>query len=331
MEKCTIYDIAKLANVSVSTVSRVVNNYPHVKKATRDRVLEAMKANNYVPDENARGLVTHTSKMVGILISDMRTTHHTDAIFHMERDLSRRGYLCVISNTGVEPREMALAMKQLSQRNVDAAILIGSIYQTEEVRESIAQYLPTTPVMMLNGCLDGPNIYGLVADEENGINNCVRLLANKGRKNLAFVVDRYTPSNRLKIQGYRKGMERFCGGAEPIVVKADEETQGAYGATVRLFDDHPEVDGIIYAEDLLAVAGIRAMTDLRLSVPENVSVIGVNNSQYAVNCIPTLTSLDNMLVDMSKRLIRNLVFVMRDREVEHRIMMRTQIEERKST
>lgn len=331
MEKCTIYDIAKQADVSISTVSRVLNHYPHVKKATRDRVLEVLKRSNYVPDEAARGLATHTSKMVGILISDMRTTHHTDAIFHLERDLAHRGYLCIILNTGVEPAEMANALKLLSQRNVDAAILIGSIYQEEAVREAIAQYLPTTPVMMLNGWLEGENIYGLIADEENGIYSCVRLLAEKGRKNLAFVVDRYTPSNRLKIQGFLKGMEKFCGGAESVIVKADEETQGAYGATLRLFDEHPEVDGIIYAEDLLALAGLRALADLKLSVPENVSVIGVNNSQYAVNSIPTLTSLDNMLCDMSKRLIRNLIFVMRDRQVEHRILMSTKVEERKSS
>ena len=331
MEKSTIYDVAKLANVSVSTVSRVINNYPHVKKATRDRVLEALKACDFVPDETARGLASHTSKMIGILISDIRTTHHTDAIFYLERDLTRRGYVCIILNTGIGPKEMAEALRMLSQRNIDAAIMIGSIYQTEVVRQAIAQYLPTMPVMMLNGYLEAPNIYGLIADEEKGIFECVKLLAKKGRRNLAFVVDRYTPSNRLKIQGYKSGMEKYCGGVEPVVCATDDSTQGAYGATMRLFDDHPEVDGIIYAEDLLAVVGLRALADMRLSVPEHVAVVGVNNSQYAVNSIPTLTSLDNMLPDMSKRLIRNLVFVMRDREVEHRILMGTRGEERMST
>ena len=73
MEKSTVYDVAKLANVSVSTVSRVIKHYPHVKKATRDRVPEALKACNFVPDETARGLASHTSKMI-VVISDNRTT-----------------------------------------------------------------------------------------------------------------------------------------------------------------------------------------------------------------------------------------------------------------
>jgi len=331
MQKYTIYDVAKIAEVSASTVSRVINNHPYVKKATRERVLAVLQECNYVPDEAARSLVTQTSKMIGLLISDIRTTHHTDAVFYLERELTKRDYCCIILNTGSDEHEQVKHIKLLNQRNVDAAILIGSIYQTEAIRQAIMHYLPTTPVMMLNGYLDAPNIYGLVVDERYGVYSCVRMLARGNRRNLAFVVDKITPSNESKIQGFIEGMGKYCGGAKPVVVKAEEETQGAYGATIRLLDDYPEVDGIIYAEDLLALAGIRALADMHLTVPDMIAVVGINNSQYAVNSIPTLTSLDNMLYDMSKALIRNLIFVQRKREVEHRIMLPTKIVERGST
>lgn len=331
MQKYTIYDIAKLADVSASTVSRVVNNHPYVKKATRERVLEVLKECNYVPDEAARSLVTQTSKMIGLLISDIRTTHHTDAVFYLERELTKRDYCCIILNTGDKAREQVNYIKVLSQRNVDAAILIGSVYQTEVIKNAILQYLPTTPVMMLNGFLDAPNIYGLLADERSGVFNSVRMLAKKGRRNLGFVVDKYTPSNEQKIRGYIEGMEKYCGGAKCVIMKAEEETEGAYGATIRLLDDYPEIDGIIYAEDLLAIVGLRALVDMRLSVPDAIAVVGVNNSRYAATSIPALTSLDNMLYDMSRTLIRNLVFIQREREVEHQIMLPTKIIEREST
>lgn len=331
MQKCTIYDIAQKANVSASTVSRVINNFPYVKKATRDRVLEVLRECNYVPDEAARSLVTQASKMVGFLLADIRTTHHTDAVFYLERELTKRDYCCIIFNTGSEECEMTKYIRLLSQRNVDAAILIGSIYQTEAVKQAILQYLPTTPVMFLNGYLEAPNIYGLIVDEENGVYNCVKMLAQKGRKCQAFIVDKYTPSNLLKIKGFKSGMERYCGGSRLVVLKCDDENYDAYAATVKLLDEYPEADGIIYSEDLLAVAGIRALTDMKLTIPDSVAVVGINNSQYAVNSIPALTSLDNMLYDMSKMLIRNLIFVQKNREVAKRITIPTKIVEREST
>ena len=83
MDEVTIYDIARMANVSPSTVSRVVNNYPHVKKTTRARVQKLLEEYHYVPNETARGLVNQSSKMIGILISDIRTTHHTDGVYYI--------------------------------------------------------------------------------------------------------------------------------------------------------------------------------------------------------------------------------------------------------
>lgn len=331
MQKYTIYDIAKLADVSISTVSRVLNNHPYVRKATREKVLEVLKKCNYIPDEAARSLVTQTSKMIGFLIADIRTTHHTDAIFYLERELAKRKYCCIILNTGIDVQDQVEYIKVLSQRNVDAAILIGSIYQSEEVQQAILQYLPTTPVMMLNGYLEGPNIYCLIADEDNGVYNGVRLMAQKGRKNLAFVVDHLTPSNESKIHGYTAGMEKYCGGTKPVIEMIGEKDNGAYGGTIRILNEYPEVDGILYAEDLLAISGIRALADMHIRVPDSVMVMGVNNSTYAKNSIPTLTSLDNMLYDMSKTLIRNLVFIQRKREVGHKIVLPTRVIEREST
>ena len=91
MQEVTIYDIAKMAGVSPSTVSRIINNYPHVKKATRARVQKLLQEYHYIPNEAARGLVTQASRIIGILISDIRTTHHTDGVYYIEREFVRQG------------------------------------------------------------------------------------------------------------------------------------------------------------------------------------------------------------------------------------------------
>lgn len=327
----TIYDIAKIAGVSASTVSRVINDFPNVKKSTRARVLKVLAENHYVPNETARGLVTQSSRMIGILISDIRTTHHTDGIYYIERELSSQGYSCLIYNTGGAEREQANYIRLLSQRKVAALVLMGSIYQTAAIREAVQAYLPNIPVIICNGYLDAPNIYGLIADDQNGVCSCVRLLAEKNRKNLAFIVDHYTPSNRLKQNGFEIGVAQFCGRRAPVVIESGTSLESVYAATKRLMEEHPETDGIIYAEDLLAVIGLSALAEMGIAVPERVAVIGINNSQYAKISIPSLTSLDTMLYDLSLTAARHLLSLLQGKHVNKRMMIYSEIVERKST
>lgn len=137
--------------------------------------------------------MTQSSKLIGILISDLRLTHHADGVFYVEQELAEHGYLCLILNTGVEEASMAKHIQLLSQRKVDAAVFMGSIYQTETVKQAITTYMSQTPVILCNGYLDLPNVYGVIADERFGVANCVELLIRKGKKHLAFLMDRATP------------------------------------------------------------------------------------------------------------------------------------------
>lgn len=330
-QKVTIYDIAKYANVSPSTVSRVVNNQPNVSAATRTRITKLLKEYNFVPNETARSLVTQSSRMVGVLISDIRTTHHTDGIFYLQRELSKHGYSCLIYNTGAGDEEQLHYVKVLQQRKVDAAVLMGSIYQTESMKRALKKYLPNVPVFICNGYLDLPNVYGIIADERGGISNCVELLAGKGRTDLAFIVNHYTPSNLLKREGFEEGMARFCGGKAPIIIESGTGLPGIYQATQSLMRKHPETRGIIFSEDLLAVIGIRALKEMGLRVPEDVAVIGVNNSVYAEICTPTLSSLDNMLYDLSLTMAKDVFSVLKGEHINRKVMIYSQIVERQST
>ena len=136
----TIYDIAKMANVSASTVSRVVNNKQNVSPKTRARILKLLAQHNYVPNEAARGLVTQSTHMIGVLITDIRTTHHTQGVYYIEQELSRQGYSCLIHNTGRDEQHWVHYVQELSQRKIEALILMGSIYQSDTMKEAIALF-----------------------------------------------------------------------------------------------------------------------------------------------------------------------------------------------
>jgi LacI family transcriptional regulator len=327
----TIYDIAEAAGVSASTVSRVINNKKGVRRETKERVLKYLELFQYSPNETARSLVNQASKIIGILVADLRTTHHTDGIYYMEREFVKLGYCCIIMNTGTEEEDKARYIQILRQRRAEAAVLIGSTFQSELVKQAIEKYLPTTPVIIANGYLDLPNVYGVIADEHAGVTNCVKLLVDRGRRNLAFVIDNLTPSNMLKQLGFETGVRQWCDQTEPMVMRCAPSLQGAYDATKQLVKEHPEVDGIMYAVDLLATGGIRALRDMKMDVPGQVAVIGVDNSIYGEICFPSLTSLDNKLFDLSVAAARNLMDVLQKKRVTKNMMIISSIVEREST
>lgn len=327
----TIYDIAKEAGVSASTVSRVINNKPGIRAETRKKIQRLLAKYNYSPSETARGLVNKASGIIGILVADIRNIHHTDGAYIIERELTKLGYCCIIFNTGTDEKSKTEYVKILSQRRVEGAVLIGSSFQTETVAQAIKTYLSNAPVVIANGFLDLPNVYGVLADEENGVANCVRLLFEKGHRHPAFVVDLYTPSNTLKQRGFEKALRGLNYSGKPLIYKTESSLAGAYETTKQIMKEHPDVDGIIYSVDLLAASGVRALTDMGISIPRQVSLIGIDNSIYGELCNPKLTSLDNKLLELSITSARILIEALSNRQTSKKMLIFSDIVERETT
>ena len=328
----TIYDIAEKAGVSASTVSRVINNYPYVNKETRAKVLKVIAESNYIQNDSARSLATQNTKMAGILIADVRTTHHTEGVYYVEKEFSKNGYSCLIYNTGTDPEQQAKYIQILSQKKVEAVVLMGSVFQNVTVQNAIMVYMPNTPVAICNGYLDGPNIYGVTADERGGFMNAVRMLAAKGRKNLVFITNRLTPSNREKLEGFKAGVKLYLDNGRPDFVEVESGSIGDIEqATCNVLKTRPKTDAILYSEDFIALAGLHALYELGVKVPDQVAVLGMNNSRYAGISNPTLTSIDNMLYDTSLIAVRNLLDVLNGERVNHRMSIGSELVERSST
>ena len=326
----TIYDIAKSAGVSASTVSRIINHKEGVRESTRRRVEALLREHHYSPNETARGLVNQATRIIGILLMDIRTLHHTDGVYYIERELEKLGYCCIIMNSGSTDAEKAEYIRRLSRRRVEGAILIGSGFQNDTVRQAISEYLPDTPVVLVNGRLDLPNVYGVLSDERSGMERCVERLVAAGHVHPAFVIDTQTPSNLLKRAGYEQGVLRCCPGYAPVVVHSGSSLAEAADATRALMREHPQVDGILYAVDLLAIGGIRALLEMGRKVPDEVAVIGVDNSIYAEICTPRLTSLDNKLLDTSITAAQTLIQVLQSNRAPKNVMIMSTIAERET-
>lgn len=178
----TIYDIAKIAGVSASTVSRVANHKPGIKEETRRQIQELLDQYDYRPNETARGLVNQSSRMIGILITDIRYAHHVDIAYHIEKEMEKQGYCSLILNTGLSDEKKIQAIKVLSQRRVDGAILVGSTFQCDAVKQALTTYLSKEPVIITNGYLDLPNVkacWSMKKKVSNPVWNCWQTRAIK--------------------------------------------------------------------------------------------------------------------------------------------------------
>ena len=328
----TIYDIAAKAGVSASTVSRVINNYPYVNKDTRAKVLKVIAESNYIKNDSARSLATQSTKMAGILIADVRTTHHTEGVYYVEHEFSKNGYSCLIYNTGTDPDQQAKYIHLLSQRKVEAVVLMGSVFQNVTVQNAIMVNLPNTPVAICNGYLDGQNIYGVTSDEHGGVMNSVKLLAGKGHKNFVFITNKLTPGNQEKVNGFNDGLKLYVeGGSSEVIEVKSGEVSDFEDATRQVMRSKPNTDAIIYSEDFIALAGLHALYEMGINVPGQVAVVGMNNSRYAQISNPALTSIDNMLYDTSLIAVRNLLEVLKGERVNHKMSIGSEVVERSST
>jgi LacI family transcriptional regulator/LacI family asc operon transcriptional repressor len=293
-----IYDIAKLAGVSIATVSRVVNDSPLVSDKTKAKVRKVMEENNYTPNVFARGLGLGTMKTIGIVCPDVADVYMARAVALIEKSLRESGYDCILQCSGKKhPDNARAAVTNILNKKIDALFLIGSFYMlngeddpdTDYIREAAR----SIPVFLVNGYVKGQNIYGALCDDRSAAEQAVNLLISEGRKHILFLYNTDSHSLREKRQGY---YDALANAGLPI-----DETllffshDGIEEAKRNLLSSCPkDIDAIFAANDRLAVGALKYAREAGISVPDELSIIGYDNSEIAVSCDPELTSVDSM-------------------------------------
>ena len=306
-----IYDIAKEAGVSISTVSRVMNNKGNVNADTRKKVEAILEKHDYTPSAIARGMVSKSMKTVAVLTVDIRVPHYARTAYTIEREFSRRGYEVTICNTGGELEETAKYLKTMLEKKVDGIVLVGSIFNTLCKKEEIGNMIKNTPVVLANGKLELPNSYSVLVDDRYGVSLAVEHLLQRGHKEMYYLKDMDTVSARLKSDGFVKALENHgIQDARQYVLDTDTGIQGGIDAVEKLLADHKKFTAIVCGEDITATGAVKAILRAGLRIPEDVAVTGFNNSEYARICEPRLTTIDNkpeMVAMMSVQLLTSLI------------------------
>lgn len=292
-----IYDISQKAGVSTATVSRVLNNSKNVSEKTRQKVLSVMQEEDYQPNAFARGLTLNTMQTVGLLCADSSDPYLGSGIAFLEQGLRAHQYDSLLACTGYEWEQKEKCLDMLLSRHVDALILIGSnfIEKTKVKNEYLYKAASQVPLLILNGQLKGSNIYSVLCDDTEAACHATARLLNKGCRKPLFLYRADTFSGCRKREGFEKALQdaKLPYSKEQILMYTGSISQVSR-MLLKVRKSLP-FDSVIASDDELAIGAIKFAKAAGLSIPEDLSVIGYNNSLLSVCCEPELTSIDNRL------------------------------------
>lgn len=317
-----IYDIAELAGVSIATVSRVVNDSPMVSEKTKRRVRKVMEENNYTPNVFARGLGLNSMKTVGLVCPDVSDNYMARAVAYLERNLREYGYDCILYCSGYDDEDRQIAVNTILQKRIDALVLIGSTYADDDENSEKVEYIREAarqvPVFMMNGYIRGDNIYCALCNDFQSAYLAVSELIQSGREKILFLSDSHSYSANQKLKGYEQAL---CDAGFPVDdgMKVYSKNQINPTRDVLLSRNDLTFDAVFATEDGLAAGALKYAKKRNLSVPQDISIIGYNNSELSVCCDPELSTVDSRGERLCKIIIDSMMLLLKNKEINHKV------------
>lgn len=329
-----IYDVSKHAHVSIATVSRVINGNPNVSEKTRQRVVAVMEELGYTPNVFARSLGLNTMKTIGIMCSDSSDPWLAEAISYLEKELRSNGYDSILCCSGYLPETKKKYLELLCSKRVDAIILTGSHYIEAKAKDNayLLEAAKDIPIMLVNGHLDGEQIYSTVCDDQAAVYDAVTKMIQAGRTSILYLYSGNSYSNLLKLSGYRKALEDAgLPLRDELLVLCPKDIDSAMEHLKLLSSKGIHFDAVFAAEDILAVSAVKYGDQSGLKIPEDINIIGYNNSILSRCTTPEITSVDNKVEAICTTTIHTLMKVLNNGNVPAKTTITPELVKRGTT
>lgn len=327
----TIYDVAREANVSMATVSRVVNGNPNVKPTTRKKVQATIDRLGYRPNAVARGLASKKTTTVGAIIPDISSTFYSELTRGIEDIATMYKYNIILSNSDQNKNKEFHLINTMLEKQVDGIIFMGGKVTEEHIKEFQTSHVP----VVLAATQDENNILPSVnIDYEVAAFEATQQLINKGNNQPAIITgESHIQSNNLKYDGYFRALsEAGIEYDENLMFKNDANYNGGILAVEKLLTLSERPTSVFVTTDEMAVGVIHGIQDAGLRVPEDIEVIGFNNTRISMMVRPTLTTVVQPMYDIGAVSMRLLTKFMNKEEVdEQTVVLPHRISERDST
>lgn len=322
MKRPTQVDVARLAGVSRATVSYVLNGQTDgrvpISEETRQRVLEAVAALDYVPDARAQALRSGSTKTIGLIIPDIHNPHFWQIADGVEQEASAAGYHILLSSIPPEKEYAVDAFKDLAQRRIDGLVMVPSfVYQSEGAQKTLANLRRRrVPIVGIMAEHSGAhyNIDRVIADYRDTTFEVMAHLLSLGHRRIAFIFGIDVPDlGEDRLSPYRESLQAANLPVDPdLIVRCGSTMEDSYQAARRLLELPTPPTALLVINDLLAIGALRAIKDMNLQVPQDVSVFGYDDIPLAKYMIPRLSTASKHGEELGREATRLLLARLQD-------------------
>lgn len=328
----TIYDVAREANVSMATVSRVVNGNPNVKPSTRKKVLATIERLGYRPNAVARGLASKKTTTVGAIIPDISNIFFSELARGIEDIATMYKYNIILSNSDSNKEKEIQLINTMLEKQVDGILFMGGNITDEHIQQFKSASVPVVLAATYDSTNEIPSVnidYELAAFEATK-----ELISVNNNEQPAIVVS--VPDsvvNKLKFEGYLRALkDSGIDFNENLVINVDYSYDGGIDAVDKLLEMDKLPNSVFVTFDEVAIGVIHGLQDKGYKVPEDVQVFGFDNSKLAKMVRPTLSTVVQPMYDIGAVAMRLLTKYMNKEEVtDKNVVLPHRLEKRNST
>ena len=305
-------DVAKLANVSPSTVSRVINEKTIVSEKTRKKVLKAISELSYVPNALAQNLRSQRTNTIGVIVSDIRVNYYAEIIKGIQNRAYSEKYRVIICDTENDKEKEEEYLKLLLDRSVDGLILVTSKLSDTEIID-IAEKGYSVGVIGRN--INHNEILDVSTNNMDVAKQAVEHLINQGNEGVAFLSGySHSNDNYDRLEGYIKALKANGIPFKPELVEVGNFSEdGGYEAISKLFKKDVPFSAVFCANDEMALGVYRACREHNLNIPKDLSVVGVDNIRTSHYLQPPLSTIYQPNYDMGGILARKMIEKMQNK------------------
>jgi LacI family transcriptional regulator len=312
MPDITLEDVAKIAGVSPATVSRVVNNYPHVSQKVRQRVLKVIEDTNYQPNIAARSLASNRTNVIGLVIPNSVANFFTDPYFPRltegisikcnENDYMLSLFIC---NSKEVERKL---LPRVTRKGFIDGIIIQATGLHDESLDFISQ--GDIPYVVAGRPLKAQEASYVEVDNVDGAFKATMHLIQLGYRRIATITGSLDTAVGIdRLNGFRKAFnDQRISIDEALIEEGDFTEMSSYSATKRLLSQDPEA--IFVASDTMAVGVLQALRERNINVPKEVAIVGYDDLPPARNAVPPLTTIRQPIRTFGFKLVETIIDIL---------------------
>lgn len=302
----TIKDVAKMAGVSTTTVSHVINKTRHVADETKQTVLDAIKALNYSPSAVARSLKVNTTKSIGMVVTTSETPYFAEIIHAVEEQCYRQGYSLFLCNTQNDPDKLKNHLEMLAKKRVDGVLVMCSEYKDDS--RDLLKSFSYLPIVIMDWGPVNPDTDLILDNSFEGGYLAGKHLVDNGHKKIGYLSAELTKvTAKQRYQGFIKALsEADVEMKSEWLFEGSFEPEDGYECMNRLLALEDRPTAVFCCNDIMALGAISAITEKGYRVPDDFSVIGYDNVHSSRFFAPPLTTIHQSKARLGERALRLL-------------------------